>query len=121
MTKVLPQICFLGLFEGLTSPTSPPQIGLCRWLQQKKEIMRFQLEKLNKKDMSIELDIDIPEDMRSLDKYCATLAHKANHSFLPNTKWGRIKFFVPEEKKIIFDIFPTAEFIIWTLPFAKHY
>ena len=37
-----------------------------------------------------EFDIDIPEDMRSLDKYCATLAHKANHSFLPNTRWGRM-------------------------------
>ena len=51
-------------------------------------------------------DIDIPEDMRrcvvlkarfkitvsmfSLDKYCATLAHKCNHSFTPNLKWGRI-------------------------------
>ena len=28
--------------------------------------------------------------MFSLDKYCATLAHKCNHSFTPNLKWGRI-------------------------------
>ena len=25
-----------------------------------------------------------------LDQYNATLAHKANHSFTPNTKWGRL-------------------------------
>ena len=25
-----------------------------------------------------------------LDQYCATLAHKANHSFTPNTRWGRL-------------------------------
>ena len=55
-----------------------------------------------------ELDIDIPEDMRRyqtlitiisekliflnsrIDQYCATLAHKANHSFTPNTRWGRM-------------------------------
>ena len=27
--------------------------------------------------------LDIPEEMRSLDKYCATVAHKVNHSFQP--------------------------------------
>ena len=27
--------------------------------------------------------LDIPEEMRSLDKYCATVAHKVNHSFEP--------------------------------------
>jgi len=35
-------------------------------------------------------DIDIPEDMRSVTQYCATLAHKANHSFTPNCRWGRV-------------------------------
>jgi len=39
---------------------------------------------------SSEFDIDIPDDMRRTDEYCTTLAHKANHSFAPNTKWGRI-------------------------------
>jgi len=39
---------------------------------------------------STEFDIDIPEDMRRMDQYCTTLAHKANHSFTPNTKWGRM-------------------------------
>ena len=24
-------------------------------------------------------------------RYCATLAHKANHSFAPNTRWGRME------------------------------
>ena len=27
--------------------------------------------------------LDIPEDMRTVDKYCATVAHKINHSFSP--------------------------------------
>ena len=36
------------------------------------------------------LDLDIPEDMRRTDQYCSTLAHKANHSFSPNTRWGRL-------------------------------
>ena len=27
--------------------------------------------------------LDIPEEMRSLDRYCATVAHKVNHSFQP--------------------------------------
>ena len=40
---------------------------------------------------SSELDLDIPSDMRRLDQYCATLAHKANHSFAPNTRWGRME------------------------------
>jgi len=39
---------------------------------------------------STEFDIDIPDDMRRTDQYCSTLAHKANHSFTPNTKWGRM-------------------------------
>jgi histone-lysine N-methyltransferase SETD7 len=43
-----------------------------------------------KVNFSTELDLDVPEDMRRLDQYCATLAHKANHSFLPNTRWGRL-------------------------------
>ena len=40
---------------------------------------------------SSEFDLDIPCDMRRLDQYCATLAHKANHSFAPNTRWGRME------------------------------
>ena len=31
--------------------------------------------------------IDIPAGFRSLDDYCATLAHKTNHSFLPNAEF----------------------------------
>ena len=31
-------------------------------------------------------DIDIPPQYTSLDNYCATLGHKANHSFSPNAK-----------------------------------
>ena len=40
--------------------------------------------------LNSEYDIDIPEDMRSTDQYCASLAHKANHSFNPNCRWSRI-------------------------------
>ena len=31
-------------------------------------------------------DIDIPPQYTSLENYCATLGHKANHSFSPNAK-----------------------------------
>ena len=33
------------------------------------------------------IDIDIPVACRHLDVYCATLAHKANHSFTPNARY----------------------------------
>ena len=33
-----------------------------------------------------EEDIDIPQCYIQLDKYCATLGHKTNHSFKPNSK-----------------------------------
>lgn len=31
--------------------------------------------------------IDIPEKFRDLKNYCASLAHKTNHSFIPNTEF----------------------------------
>jgi len=34
-------------------------------------------------------DIDIPGDYLGVHQYCATLAHKANHSFTPNCEWGQ--------------------------------
>ena len=33
-----------------------------------------------------EIDIDIPLNCIDLNQYCATLGHKANHSFTPNCK-----------------------------------
>ena len=33
-------------------------------------------------------DMDIPKGYHQLKQYCATLAHKANHSFTPNVEWG---------------------------------
>ena len=33
-----------------------------------------------------EIDIDIPLNCTDLKQYCATLGHKANHSFKPNCK-----------------------------------
>ena len=41
-------------------------------------------EEEEEEEESLQCDIlDIPEEMRSLDKYCATVAHKVNHSFEP--------------------------------------
>lgn len=37
--------------------------------------------------LNAEVDLDIPKGYESLEKYCATLAHKANHSFQPNAEW----------------------------------
>ena len=31
--------------------------------------------------------VDIPTDLRDLSNYCATLAHKTNHSFVPNAEF----------------------------------
>ena len=31
--------------------------------------------------------LDIPEKFRSIDTYCASLAHKTNHSFSPNARF----------------------------------
>lgn len=35
--------------------------------------------------------LDIPPEMRDVKSYCATLAHKMNHSFKPNCKFGEIE------------------------------
>ena len=32
-------------------------------------------------------DMDIPKGYHLTSQYCATLAHKANHSFKPNVEW----------------------------------
>ena len=37
--------------------------------------------------LTADKDLDIPDSCRGLDRYRATLAHKANHSFSPNTVW----------------------------------
>ena len=36
--------------------------------------------------LNAETDLDIPTNYRSLSDYCATLGHKANHSFRPNAR-----------------------------------
>ncbi|KAJ8262391.1 hypothetical protein GJAV_G00165910 [Gymnothorax javanicus] len=56
---------------------------------------------LNGNTISLDEDtvIDVPEPFNSTDKYCASLGHKANHSFTPNCtyepflhpRFGRIK------------------------------
>jgi len=38
-----------------------------------------------------EIDIDIPLNCVDLNQYCATLGHKANHSFTPNCKFSRLE------------------------------
>ena len=37
--------------------------------------------------LNAETDLDLPKGFESLGKYCATLAHKANHSFESNCEW----------------------------------
>ncbi|XP_023336315.1 histone-lysine N-methyltransferase SETD7 isoform X2 [Eurytemora carolleeae] len=34
------------------------------------------------------INLDIPQDCICISNYCATLAHKANHSFTPNSEWS---------------------------------
>ena len=36
--------------------------------------------------LNSESDVDVPINFRRLDQYCATLAHKSNHSFAPNCR-----------------------------------
>lgn len=35
-----------------------------------------------------DIDMDIPKGYHLSTEYCATLAHKANHSFTPNSEWS---------------------------------
>uniref|UniRef100_A0A0K2UHP2 SET domain-containing protein n=3 Tax=Lepeophtheirus salmonis TaxID=72036 RepID=A0A0K2UHP2_LEPSM len=37
--------------------------------------------------LNADIDLDIPHDFITLDKYCATVGHKINHSFTPNSEW----------------------------------
>ena len=41
--------------------------------------------------LNSQVDLDIPLELSSTSAYSATLGHKANHSFKPNAKWGRIE------------------------------
>lgn len=34
-----------------------------------------------------DIDMDIPNGYHKINQYCATLAHKANHTFTPNSEW----------------------------------
>ena len=40
--------------------------------------------------LNADLDLDIPDCSLSTDLYCATLGHKANHSFIPNATFDLI-------------------------------
>ncbi|XP_028816123.1 histone-lysine N-methyltransferase SETD7 isoform X1 [Denticeps clupeoides] len=44
---------------------------------------------MNGNTISLDEDtvIDVPEPFNQIDKYCASLGHKANHSFTPNCKY----------------------------------
>ena len=35
--------------------------------------------------------MDIPPEWRDTDRYCASLAHKCNHSFSPNCQFGQFQ------------------------------
>jgi len=37
--------------------------------------------------LNADIDMDIPNGFEQTEKYCATLAHKTNHSFTPNCEW----------------------------------
>lgn len=39
--------------------------------------------------LNSEVVIDVPLDLNSLSDYCASLGHKANHSFTPNSKYDK--------------------------------
>ena len=41
--------------------------------------------------MNADLDLDIPHAYIDLAKYCATLGHKANHSFVANAEWALVE------------------------------
>ena len=45
------------------------------------------MDMLGADDDGVEGVLDIPEEFVSLKKYKASLAHKANHSFMPNAKF----------------------------------
>ena len=40
--------------------------------------------------------LDIPPELRTVDRYCATLAHKINHSFRPNCRSA--EYYLPRRR-----------------------
>ena len=41
--------------------------------------------------LNADIDLDIPNGHQGLEKYCASLGHKANHSFVPNAEWALVE------------------------------
>ncbi len=41
--------------------------------------------------LNADIDLDIPDGATSLERYCATLSHKANHSNAPNAEWALVE------------------------------
>jgi len=71
--QLLQKDTLVALYNGVKEPPSLTQ----RWSDYRVKV-------------NGDFDIDIPEDMRNVTSYCASLAHKANHSFAPNCRWGRV-------------------------------
>ena len=81
-----------ALYNGIKFKSSTyaadhmPRWG-CMW---KHQIQKFS-SLLARSDYRIRLngdyDMDIPLGYHLTSQYCATLAHKANHSFTPNVEW----------------------------------
>jgi len=71
--QLLKKDTLVALYNGVKEPPSLSQ----RWSDYRVKV-------------NGDFDIDIPEDMRSVTSYSASLAHKANHSFAANCRWGRI-------------------------------
>ena len=49
------------------------------------------MDMLGADDAGVEGVLDIPEKFVSVKNYKASLAHKANHSFAPNVRFGRME------------------------------
>ena len=83
--------------------------------------------------------IDFPPDMADLNLYCASLGHKVNHSFLPNSKfgvmyhprWGRVRTVVtmthvePGQELLVdygYDLIRCPEWYrqLWSLEVGQH-
>ena len=60
--------------------------------------------------------VDIPEEFRSLESYSASLAHKTNHSFIPNCEFNEFhhpRFGLVPCIQAIHDIAAGEEIFVW--------
>lgn len=82
--RVLPQDTVVAFYNG---------VRVTSWVENSWEECSYRILLHNDTEEGEDEDneecMDIPEEMREISNYCATVAHKVNHSFRPNCRFSR--------------------------------